>query len=153
MFSPNSLKSVTKKFKIKRKIAGLEPRISCVRDRDSTTQPQSHRQQSRSLYGTQFMPQWFLRFSEFTESSGPFRENSIVRYHSTLLCYKTSKHVIMHTETQKNEGGNKFLPFPIQSDFVFPKVQDRSTACKETKWYCWNTCGIFWKSYCSSVNP
>ena len=29
-----------KKLKSKRKIAGLEPRISCVRDRDSTTVPQ-----------------------------------------------------------------------------------------------------------------
>ena len=67
-----------KKIQSKRKIAGLEPRISCVRDRDSTTQPQSHRQQSRSLYWTQFMPLWFLRFSELNESCAPFRENSIV---------------------------------------------------------------------------
>ena len=68
-------------WKSKRKIAGLEPRISCLRDRDSTTQPQSHRQQSRALYWTQFMPQWFLRFPEFTEFSesfAPFRENSYV---------------------------------------------------------------------------
>ena len=80
MLSLNSVNSVTKKkLKSKRKILGLEPRISCVRDRDSTTQPQNHGQHSRSLYWTQFMPQWFLRFSEFpefTESSAPFRENS-----------------------------------------------------------------------------
>ena len=56
------------------RIVGLEPKISCVRDRDDTTRPQRH----RSLHWTQFMLQWFLRFSEFTEfseSSAPFREN------------------------------------------------------------------------------
>ena len=42
MLSLNSANSVTKKFKSKRKIAGLEPRISCVRDIDSTTVPQRH---------------------------------------------------------------------------------------------------------------
>ena len=64
---------------------GLEPKISCVRDRDDTTRPQTQRQHSRSLYWTQFMLQWFLRFpefaefTEFNESSAPFRENSIVK--------------------------------------------------------------------------
>ena len=33
-----------KNLKSKRKIADLEPRISCVRDRDSTTQPQTTEQ-------------------------------------------------------------------------------------------------------------
>ena len=59
---------------------GLEPRISCVRDRDETTRPLDQRLQNRSLYWTQFMLQRFLRFpeiAEFNESSGPFRENSI----------------------------------------------------------------------------
>ena len=37
MFSLNSANSVTKKLKIKRKIARLESRTSCVRDRDDTT--------------------------------------------------------------------------------------------------------------------
>ena len=32
-----------KKLKIKRKIAGLEPRISCVRDRDYATETQCNR--------------------------------------------------------------------------------------------------------------
>ena len=42
MFSLNSLNSVTKKY-LKKKISnvGLEPRISCVRDRDDTTRPQT----------------------------------------------------------------------------------------------------------------
>ena len=44
MLSLNSANSVTKKLISKRKIAGLEPRTSYVRDRDSTTQPQSLKQ-------------------------------------------------------------------------------------------------------------
>ena len=44
MLSLNSLNSVTKKLKSKKKIAGLEPRISCVRGRDSTTQLQATEQ-------------------------------------------------------------------------------------------------------------
>ena len=51
MLSLNSLNTVTKKkLKSKRKIAGLEPRISCVRDRDSTTVPKGQLYKSRSLY-------------------------------------------------------------------------------------------------------
>ena len=40
MLSLNSLNSVTKKLKSKGEIAGLEPRISCVIESDSTTVPQ-----------------------------------------------------------------------------------------------------------------
>ena len=44
MFSLNSLNSVTKKLiKYKKGNVGLEPRISCVKDRDDTPRPQRQR--------------------------------------------------------------------------------------------------------------
>ena len=49
--------------------------------RENSNVPQRHSKQRRSLNWTQFMLQWFLRFSEFTdfsESFAPFRENPIV---------------------------------------------------------------------------
>ena len=72
-----------KKIKIKKEDSRVGTQdLLCKRQRlyHSAT---SHKQQSRSLCWTQFMPQWFLRFSEFpeftefNESFAPFRENSI----------------------------------------------------------------------------
>ena len=56
------------------------PVTSCVRDQDATTLPARHMWEIGSLNWAQFMLQWFISFSEFTEfseSSAPFRKNSI----------------------------------------------------------------------------
>ena len=60
-------------------VKGLELGTSCVRDQDATTAPARHLWEAGSLNWAQFMLQWFIRFSEFTEfneSSVPFRKNS-----------------------------------------------------------------------------
>ena len=51
---------------------------SCVRDQHATTTPARHMWEIGSLNWAQFMLQWFISFSEFTEfseSSAPFRKN------------------------------------------------------------------------------
>ena len=55
---------------------------SCVRDQHATTAPARHMWETGSLNWAQFMLQWFIRlpefeFTEFSESSVPFRKNSI----------------------------------------------------------------------------
>ena len=60
------------------RVVGLEPKISCVRDRHDTTKPQVAEQ---ILILNPIHASVILRFSEFTEfnkSSAPFRENPIV---------------------------------------------------------------------------
>ena len=63
-------------------VKGLEPATSCVTDQDAPTAPARHRWEPGSLNWTQFMLQWsieFLEVAEFTEfndSSVPFRKNS-----------------------------------------------------------------------------
>ena len=55
------------------------PATSCVRDQHATTAPARHMWEIGSLNWAQFMLQWFISFSEFTEfseSSAPFRKNS-----------------------------------------------------------------------------
>ena len=73
-----SLNSVTKIFVIKR------ARTSSVRDQDATTAPARHVWETGSLNWAQFKLRWFIRFSEFTKSSAPFRRNSI-KWHSIWL--------------------------------------------------------------------
>ena len=54
------------------------PATSCVRDQDATTSPVRHMWVTESLNWLQFILQWFIRFSEFTKCSAPFRKNSNV---------------------------------------------------------------------------
>ena len=73
-FSLNSVK----KNDIKRTRA-CHPATSCVRDQHATTAPARHSWEIVSLNWAQFMLQWFISFFEFTEfseSSAPFRKNS-----------------------------------------------------------------------------
>ena len=66
---------------------GLKPVTSYVRDQHATTVTARHMWESGSLNWTQFMLYWFISFSEFTEfseSSAPFRKNSIVMMISLL---------------------------------------------------------------------
>ena len=64
-------------------VKGLVPATSCVRDQDATTVPERHMWETGSLNWPQFMFQWFIRlpdcvqFTEFNESSAPFRKNTI----------------------------------------------------------------------------
>ena len=62
-----SLSSVTKIFVITAN--GLKPATSCVRDQDANTAPARHMWETGSLNWTQFMLQWFIRFSEFAQFS------------------------------------------------------------------------------------
>ena len=60
-------------------LKGLEPATSCVRDQDAITAPARQMWETGSLNWDKFMLQWFIRFpdfSEFNESSVPFRKNS-----------------------------------------------------------------------------
>ena len=51
---------------------------SCVKDQRATTAPARHMWKIGSLNWAQFMLQWFISFSEFSESSAPFSKNSNV---------------------------------------------------------------------------
>ena len=67
-----------KNYDIKR-TRTCHPATSCVRDQHATTVPARHMWEIGSLNWAQFMLQWFISFSEFTEfseSSAPFRKNS-----------------------------------------------------------------------------
>ena len=55
-------------------LKGLEPATSCVRDQGATTVPARHMWKTASLNWAQFIFQWFIRFTEFNESSTPFRK-------------------------------------------------------------------------------
>ena len=70
--SLNSGNSVTKIIVMT--VKGLEPDTSCVRDQYATRAPARHMWKTGSLYWTQFMLQWFIRFS------APFRKNSNVQF-------------------------------------------------------------------------
>ena len=63
------------------------PATSCVRDQNASTVPARHMWEIGSLNWAEFMLQWFINFSEFTEfseSSAPFRKNS--NNHFSSLC-------------------------------------------------------------------
>ena len=69
------LNSVTKINIFVITVKGLKP----TRNQNATTTPARHMWETGSLNWGQFMHQWFIRFSEFTEfneSSAPFRKNS-----------------------------------------------------------------------------
>ena len=75
--------------------------VTCsVRDQHATTAPARHIWEIGSLNWAQFMLQWFISFSEFTEfseSSAPFRKNYIMLVISDtpplLWCRDVSKWV------------------------------------------------------------
>ena len=71
-------------------LRGLEPTTSCVRHQDATTTPPRHMWEAKSLNWAQFMLQWFIRFpkfSEFKESSAPFRKNFNGSFQFDLIRY------------------------------------------------------------------
>ena len=77
-FSLNSLSSVTKMYDIKR-TRTCHPATSCVRNQHATTVPARHMWEIGSLNWIQFMLQWFIsvsEFTEFSESSAQFRQIS-----------------------------------------------------------------------------
>ena len=74
MFSLNWSNSDIKIFVIT--VNGFKHAISCVRDQDATTAPARHTLETGSLNWAQFMLLRFIRWSEFNESSAPFRKNS-----------------------------------------------------------------------------
>ena len=67
-FSLNSLNSVTKIYDIERNQT-CHTATSCVRDWHTTTVPARHMWDFGSLNWAQFVLQWFISFSEFTEFS------------------------------------------------------------------------------------
>ena len=93
MLSLNSLNSVTKKLKSKRKIAGLEPRISCVSDL-----PLSHRATS-------------TRADPYSEP------NSCLSDFSDSLNSLNSMKVLLHLE--KTPLNLSSRPKPISFDYFF----------------------------------
>ena len=68
----------------------LKLATSCVRYQDATTAPASHMWKTGSLNSAQFILQWFIRLSEFTditkfnECSPTFMKNSIVNINVTF---------------------------------------------------------------------
>ena len=89
MFSLNSANSVTKVFVIAAK--GFKPATSCVRDQDAATVPERHMWETQSLHWAQFMLQWFIaEFTEFNESSAPFRKTQISSRSATISNHEKS---------------------------------------------------------------
>ena len=76
---------------------GLEPTMSCVRYQDAITIP-ARQWKTGSFNWAQFMLQWFIRshelaeFTEFNDSSAPFRNNSILCHRLPPNNSKTSIH-------------------------------------------------------------
>ena len=110
---------VTKKIKIKKE-----------NFRVGTQDPlyKRQRQQSRSLYWIQFMPQWFLRFSEipeftkFNDNSALFRENPILYFIRCL--FHQHENVIRGIDSYLRKKWSKLTFFSTDAselcDRVFP---------------------------------
>ena len=94
-------------------VKGLEPVTSCIRDQDATTDPARHMWETGSSSWAQLILQWFIRFpefSEFNESSVPFRKNSIVYFNfRQLLSSYTQCAIIKIITAQICHNLNGFL--------------------------------------------
>ena len=120
-FSLNSANSVTKIYDIKR-TRTCHSATSCVRDKHATTVPARHMWDIGSLNWAQCMLQWFISFSEFTEfseSSGPFRKNSNRSFIGKLSTYAQRL-------TRTSDCDSKILPswiFFTKTHFVLQKTK------------------------------
>ena len=108
-------------------LKGLEPATSCVRDQDATTAPARHMWETGSLNWAQFMLQWFINFTEFTEfskSSAPFRKNSNVFTDVSLSIERQHQRPVL-----VNGDAYKISPRTIPKRHHWPVLE---TECGET---------------------
>ena len=93
-------------------VKGLEPATSCVREQDVTTVPSRHMWETGSLNWSWFMIQRFIKFpefAEFSESSAPFRKNSMV----------TDRVFVMLNWSSRARGG---FPCQLQVFMVISRI-------------------------------
>ena len=95
---------------------GLEPATNHLLCKDATTAPSRHMWETRSLNWFQFMLQWFIRFpgfTEFNESSAPFRK----KLHN-VAHYATNNFRQMTYNNGRTKAGHKCQCFSQFTLFV-----------------------------------